>query len=282
MAATASSSMAKQIRAVVLDIEGTTTSISFVADVLFPYIRRNLASYLNSHWGDEDLRHVVKNLASLGADLKTTEAHKDVPLIEDDAKVESVISLVSYLMDRDLKVTPLKALQGQMWVSGYSSGELVGHLYDDVVPSLKRWNGEGEGEDEGEGEGETVPVYIYSSGSIAAQKLLFGHTSHGDILHRLRGHFDTTTGSKVERGSYSTIANDVIEGEGGDKESLCLFVTDAILEAEAAKEAGMNVVISERPGNKALPSDVHTHLDVVTSFEELFGARFQYRFEGDR
>jgi enolase-phosphatase E1 len=178
------------------------------------------------------------------AELSSVDEHCSV------ASVDDVCASVTRLMDADRKVAPLKALQGQIWTSGYESGELIGHLYDDVVPTLVRL---------------ALPTSVFSSGSVPAQKLLFGHTANGSILHMFQQHFDTTTaGSKVEAASYERIALAL-----GVAPSEILFVTDNIAEAIAAHQAGVRAVLSVRPGTAALPADAADKFAIVHSFDEL-------------
>jgi enolase-phosphatase E1 len=242
------------IRAVVLDIEGTTTPISFVADVLFPYIRKELSNYLSTHWGEEQLNQDIENLRAL-AEADAKQGIQDVPLIPRDAPVEEikskVVANVFWQMDQDRKSTALKALQGHMWRFGYADGVLKGEVFDDVVPFLEQLKK------------LHVPTYIYSSGSVEAQKLIFGYSIGGNLLHYFRGHFDTTIGLKVETPSYEAIAKQINEPP-----HQILFVTDNILEAYAAERAGWVVALADRPGNKPLPAD--HKFPVVTSLLQLF------------
>lgn len=225
------------MRHLLVDIEGTTTSISFVHDVLFPYARAHLRAFVTAHFAE--LRE-----SGLLAELSAVDEHCSV------ASVDDVCASVSRLMDADRKVAPLKALQGQIWTSGYASGELIGHVYDDVVPTLLRL---------------ALPTSVFSSGSVPAQKLLFGHTATGSILHLFQHHFDTTTaGSKVEAASYARIAAALAVAPGE-----ILFVTDNIAEAIAAHAAGVRAVLSVRPGTAVLPADAGERFPIVHSFDEL-------------
>lgn len=236
-----------------LDIEGTTTSIAFVYEALFPFARNHLAGYLERNWTKDVVQADVAALRVLAA--RDAEAGLTPPLIapesaDAEAIRTSVVRNVLAQMDSDRKTTPLKSLQGKIWADGYASGELKGHVYDDVLPALQRWNDAGES------------VYIYSSGSVAAQKLLFGASEAGDLLPLLAGHFDTTSGHKREASSYETIAQAIGQPPGD-----ITFVTDVFEEALAAQDAGLNVVISVRPGNQSLP-DGHG-FRTVTSFDEI-------------
>ncbi len=212
-----------------LDIEGTTTSIAFVYDVLFPYARRELGGFIASNFRDEAVQQA----------LAATDGQ---PTAGADAATKRLLEL----MDADVKDTGLKAIQGMVWRAGYRSGEVRGHVYSDVSDALTRWTQRG------------AAVHIYSSGSVAAQKLLFAHSEAGDLTPFLSGHFDTTTGPKKVASSYRAIADAV-----GQRPSAVLFITDNIAEADAAAEAGVNVLLSVRPGNAALPPD-HPHPMVAT------------------
>jgi enolase-phosphatase E1 len=253
------------IGAVVLDIEGTTTSISFVADVMFPYVRRNLQTYLDQHWDEAQLQADVKLLRELSQeDAKNGVA--GVPVIPEEGDkatvLGKVVENVTWQMDQDRKSTALKALQGHMWESGFASGELIGDVYEDVIPFLKRL-------DE-----LMIPTYIYSSGSVHAQKLLFGHTAAGDLLHFFKGHFDTTIGLKVESPSYDNITKAI-----GVAPEHTLFATDNILEAYAAEKAGWHAALADRPGNKALPEG--HHFPVVDSLYKLLDGTDKFAFPKD-
>lgn len=195
--------------AVVVDIEGTVGSIRFVKDVLFPFARSRLRQFVLANRSRPD---VVREL-----DAVRTETGI--------ADVEGQIAQLERWSDADRKITPLKALQGMVWAGGYASGELVAHLYDDAIAALKRWRA------------ARMRVYVYSSGSIAAQKLYFAHTAAGDLTPCLAGYFDTTTGPKQEAESYRRIAS-AIGRPAGD----LLFLSDVAAELEAAAAAGFQAV----------------------------------------
>lgn len=195
--------------AVVVDIEGTVGSIRFVKDVLFPFARSRLRQFVLANRSRPD---VVREL-----DAVRTETGI--------ADVEGQIAQLERWSDADRKITPLKALQGMVWAGGYASGELVAHLYDDAIAALKRWRA------------TRMRVYVYSSGSIAAQKLYFAHTAAGDLTPCLAGYFDTTTGPKQEAESYRRIAS-AIGRPAGD----LLFLSDVAAELEAAAAAGFQAV----------------------------------------
>ena len=202
------------VRAILLDIEGTTTPITFVYQTLFPYARQKLKTYL--------------------------EAHGRLP------EYQTFVDL----MDQDSKSTALKDVQGHIWEEGYATGELVGEVFEEVAPALKRWRARG------------LEVGIFSSGSVLAQKLLFRHSSAGDLTPLLSWHFDTAVGPKTDPESYRRIASSI-----GVPPSGVLFISDVVPELDAARAAGMQTALSIRPGNQAAP-DGHGH-SAVRTFAEL-------------
>lgn len=205
-------------KSILLDIEGTTSSISFVADELFPYARKHLAAFV--------------------------EANPEVaaPILTEVPGDDPVATLIQWI-DEDRKATPLKTLQGLIWAQGYADGELKGHVYPDTPEALRRWTAAG------------LQVNIYSSGSIAAQKLIFGHSIAGDLTPLLTDYFDTTTGPKREADSYTKIADAL-----GLAPSELLFVSDMPAEVDAAREAGLQALLIDRAGGSA---DVHTLAEVL-------------------
>ncbi len=195
------------ILAVLTDIEGTTSSLSFVKDVLFPYSKNKLRSFLESHWDDERIRAVLEELFNkLGRTLS----------------LEETIDLLTKWIDEDRKDTVLKEIQGYIWEEGYQRGELMGHIYQDAYEKLKEWHSRG------------IKLYVFSSGSVKAQKLLFSHTPYGDLTHLFSGYFDTRVGSKKDPHSYETIAKTI--NIDPDK---VLFLSDVEEELDCAKMAGM-------------------------------------------
>jgi enolase-phosphatase E1 len=221
-------------RGILLDIEGTTSSVSFVYDVMFPYVRKHLTFEVFANWMEPEYIEAFHAIArdagfdSLDAWLKTKNLSRDNPL----RAAEVVCQEVTRLMDADAKATGLKRLQGLIWQSGFESGELKAHVYDDVPPALGAWNAVGK------------DVRIYSSGSVQAQNLFFGHTIAGNLLPHFRGHYDTTTGPKKEADSYRKIASDFSLPPGE-----ILFLSDIVAELDAARTAGMKTALCVRPGN---------------------------------
>jgi enolase-phosphatase E1 len=227
-------------RVVLLDIEGTTTPISFVYDVLFPYARRHLRAFLHEHGSEED----VARAAGMLRDERAGEESVDA------AAMSSVAAYAESLMNRDSKSPGLKALQGLIWKQGYEGGDLRGEVFADVPPAMRRWKEQG------------VRVAIYSSGSVLAQKLIFGSTRHGDLTRFIDGWFDTAVGPKREASSYATIA-----GSMRVEPASILFLTDVIAEAAAARVAGCRVMLVVRPGNPSQTSD--EEIPTIETFERL-------------
>ncbi len=222
---------ARGIRAVLLDIEGTTTPIAFVHDVLFGFARDRLRAFLHDHASSPEVDAVRHELAAEHADdVRGGEAPPPWPGAP--AGLEAMAAYALWLMDRDRKSPGLKALQGLIWEEGYHAGLLRGEVFDDVPAALRRWHETG------------VTVAIYSSGSELAQRRLFQSTRHGDLTPFISGFFDTAVGPKVERESYTRIAVALRRRPGE-----ILFVSDVARELEAARAAGLAVVLAVRPGN---------------------------------
>jgi len=228
-------------RAILLDIEGTTTPIAFVKDVLFPFARRNAAAFIAAHGHDPDVR---RDLALLAEECARESPDGEAPGTSSDP-----LPYLFWLMDRDRKSTALKALQGRIWRDGYESGALVSEVYPDVVPALARFRATG------------IDVSIFSSGSVLAQRLLFAHTNAGDLRPFLRAYFDTTTGAKKEAESYTRIASELRLAPGQ-----VLFVSDIAEELDAAEQAGMDVALCVRPGT---PEPTRPRHHVVRSLDEI-------------
>ena len=235
-------------RGILLDIEGTTSSISFVYDVMFPYARKHFAGYLAEHWNTPE---VEATLPLLAGDLGAASVEAMFGDATDEAAQQKiVVSHLIQLMDDDVKATGLKKIQGLVWQAGFHSGEMVAHVYDDVRPALEKWKAAG------------IDMRIYSSGSVHAQHLFFQHSVAGDLLPFFSGHYDTTTGAKADPDSYRAIAV-----EFGLPPEEILFVSDVAVELEGALAAGMQTVLSIRPGNKVV-ENVDQYVSVV-SFGEI-------------
>jgi enolase-phosphatase E1 len=245
------------VRGILLDIEGTTSSIKFVRDVLFPYARKNLRTFLNAHWDHSALPEVRESMAHDAGFDRFEEWYSSkhgFSALTESAKEreckEIIIGEAEKLMDRDAKSTGLKELQGLIWEDGYHSGELKAQVYDDVVPALTAWRTAG------------ADVRIYSSGSVHAQQLFFGHSDKGNLLHLFSGHYDTHIGGKKEANSYRQIA-----AEYGLPAGSIAFFSDVVDELEAARGAGMQAILVVRPGNAAAPSGVN--FPRIQSFGEV-------------
>lgn len=219
-------------RALLLDVEGTTTAISFVSDVLFPFARERMAKALAEVQPGSALAEAVARLRE--------EWEADGALREAAPEFGDGAACALALMDQDRKSTGLKAIQGLLWEEGYRSGALRAHVFDDVPEALRRWRAAG------------ARVYVFSSGSVLAQELLFAHTEGGALTPLLDGHFDTTTGPKREPGAYRRIAEAV-----GLQASEVLFLSDVPAELDAAREAGMATGLLERPGNAPVGATDH-------------------------
>ncbi len=221
------------IKAIVTDIEGTTSSIDFVHQTLFPYARLHLRGFLRACARRPEVAvHVHAVAAEEGRQLT----------LEDAADV------LEHWMAEDRKATPLKALQGMVWAQGYAAGELIGHVYADTPVALRRWHDEG------------VLLYVYSSGSVEAQQLIFGHTEYGDLTPLFSGYYDTRIGAKREAAAYRTILEDI--GLRGDQ---VLFLSDIGEELDAAREAGLATIQLLRDA-KAKP---FPHHPAVSDFSEI-------------
>lgn len=230
---------------ILLDIEGTTSSISFVHDEMFPYVRNHLDRFLADHWGTEPLNESLKLIAE---DINA-ENWPDATL-DPVAQRQQVMDEVHRQMDQDLKATGLKNLQGKIWKSGFESGALQAHLYEDTLPAIQGWKEHGK------------DIRVYSSGSVAAQLLFFGHTVAGNLLPYFSAHYDTQVGGKKEPASYETIARDI-----GIAPERILFVSDVVAELDAARAAGLQTALSVRPGNVPVTSS-HEH-PIIHSFAEI-------------
>lgn len=221
------------IRAIVTDIEGTTSDIRFVHNVLFPYARERLAGFVTAQQHAEPVKTILDNLRR-----------------ETDAPAASTADLITTLfafMDEDRKSTALKALQGIIWRDGYLNGDFTGHLYPDVLPALEKWKAQG------------IDLYVYSSGSVAAQKLLFGYSDEGDITHLFTGYFDTLVGAKREVQSYRNIAEHL-----GHAPGTILFLSDIHQKLDAAEAAGLRTIQLVR-GDR----DPASHHPQVQRFDDI-------------
>jgi enolase-phosphatase E1 len=223
-------------RVVLLDVEGTTTPVAFVYDVLFPYARARVRDWLAARWSsDPGLREVVDGLR---AEVEAEGGRLD----EGDRELEAAVARVLTLMDQDRKSRALKTLQGRIWEEGYAQGTLRGEVYPDVPAALERWTASG------------ARAGIFSSGSVLAQTLLFRYSTAGDLTPFLRWHFDTAVGPKVDPASYGRIAGAV------------LFVSDTEKELDAARAAGLGTRLCVRAPAQLPNRSSHV---AVTTFDDL-------------
>lgn len=249
---------ASGIEVVILDIEGTTTPITFVHDVLFPYARARVRAYLDdTARSDAEVRQIVEDLRlelpASGFQPPADGTNPDSGSRELGAgseKLEAdVVSYIYWLMDRDRKSRPLKALQGRIWEQGYATGALEGEVYPDVRDAFVRWAAAG------------IRIGIFSSGSVLAQQLLFAHSTAGDLSSFLSSYFDTRVGAKTEAESYSRMSTALAVPP-----SSVLFVSDVAGELDAARAAGLHTRLCVRP--PVLPPAASSHA-IVESFDAI-------------
>ncbi|RMH80626.1 MAG: acireductone synthase [Acidobacteria bacterium] len=219
------------IRTILTDIEGTTSSLSYVKEVMFPYSRKRLRGFLQEHWEEERVKSIVERLSErLGRKVD----------------LELATKTFEEWIDKDLKEGLLKELQGHIWEEGFLSGELKGHVYEDAYVKLKEWKEKG------------YRLYVYSSGSVKAQRLFFGHTDYGDITPLFDGLFDTSIGSKRSPESYRRIAETI-----GVPPQEILFLSDLEEELDSAKSICIEVVRVCREDH------CNSRHRVISSFYEL-------------
>ena len=225
---------------ILTDIEGTTSSISFVKDVLFPYARKTLPGFVRAHGGEPEVRYWLDQAAVDAGSM---------------CQDEMIVEMLQGWIDEDRKHPALKALQGLIWADGYASGDYVAHVYADAVAALRAWKTAGH------------PLFVYSSGSVAAQKLLFGHSNAGDLRPLFNGYFDTAVGGKREARSY----RNVLESLHLPADQV-LFLSDVVEELDAARDAGLQTILVDRLEDYPTPrvgDACHGHRR-VESFSDIF------------
>ncbi len=223
------------VRAILTDIEGTTSSISFVKDVLFPYARRALPGFVRERGGEPEVRRWLDAVAT-----------EQGGVCSDD----TIVEVLQGWIDQDRKHTALKALQGMIWDAGYRRADFTAHMYPDAARALQEWHDAG------------YPLHVYSSGSVPAQKLFFGHSDAGDLTGMVSNWFDTETGGKREAASYARIAEAIGQAPGD-----ILFLSDVVEELDAAREAGLQTVLLDRRQDYPQPREgeaTHGHRRVET------------------
>ena len=237
--------------AILLDIEGTTTPLDFVYKALFPYARSHVRQFLSRHSSSREVRADIFGLreehrVDTRRGLNPPRLRHNTPKEE----LESVVEYIEWLMDRDRKSTSLKSLQGRIWEEGYKRGELRSQVFDDVPRALERW------------QKQKKNICIFSSGSVLAQKLLFAHTTAGDLTQHISHYFDTSIGGKTDTQTYQAIAT-ILQGLPPE----ISFLSDVTTELDAAKSAGMQTLLCVRPGNRPQPASKHR---LVYTFDEVF------------
>ncbi len=223
------------IRLIVVDIEGTTTSVSFVFDVLFPYFRENI-SLLKTRLSEPEIAAIVQQVKDIVKSETRTELSDQ----------EAIAQLHQWSVE-DRKIAPLKAAQGILWEEGFKKEDFQGHIYEDVPRNLKKWQQQG------------IQLGVYSSGSAHAQKLLFGYSQFGDLTPYFNWNFDLKIGSKKEAASYQAIAQ-----QTGFAPAEILFLSDVKAELDAAQAADLQTIQLVRPGTS--PTEGHPQ---VNNFDEI-------------
>lgn len=258
--------MIPSIRHILLDIEGTTCPVSYVSEVLFPYAAREVGAYLVRHSRDRDIRELLielqtsweqeedpeasRLLQESGITGKAKQAQPDLDASTDSAEESTrLLPYIHWLIRKDRKLTAWKDLQGRIWHEGYNRGELRATLFPDVAVTLQRWKRMG------------LDLSVYSSGSVAAQQLLYAHSESGDLRSLFSHWFDTRVGPKQEAGSY----RDIVEILDCAPKQV-LFISDSTAELSAADTSGLRVIFSDRPGN---PERNSKGFDSIQSLEQL-------------
>ncbi len=222
------------VKAIVNDIEGTTSSLDFVHKVLFPYSAQALPDYIRQHYQEPEIAAII------------AEAKEQIN--KKKCSIDEVIATFLAWIEADKKITPLKTLQGFIWEDGFTKGDFKGHIYEDAYYNLRKW------------QEQNLKLYVYSSGSEKAQKLLFAHTEYGDLTDIFNGYFDTRIGNKKEASSYETIAAKIKL-----KPQEILFLSDVVVELDAASSAGYKTILLAR---EKMPENTNNHR-VVSNFNEI-------------
>ena len=230
-------------RAVLLDIEGTVTPISFVHEILFPYAREHVKNYVSQHLQQPEVQADMQKLRE--------EQASDIEELRQSTidSIDTIVTYVNRLIDLDRKSPALKSLQGKIWRAGYEDGSLKSPVYSDVVDAFERWRDVG------------IKINIFSSGSVLAQQLLFAHTDAGDLTRYIDQYFDTSVGKKIDPQSYLAIAANL-----SFDPTQVLFVSDVAAELDAAKTAGIQTRLCIRPGNPPQPASQYQS---IASFDGL-------------
>jgi enolase-phosphatase E1 len=240
------------IRHVLLDIEGTTCPVRFVSETLFPYAAERMAGFLQTRGEESTVRELVAQVVQAWRDDPHPTAQALWQVASGHASsASSVLPYLRWLIEEDRKLTPLKDLQGLIWEEGYASGALQGPLYPDVAPALRRWRQAG------------LDLAVYSSGSVRAQQLIYGHSNAGDLRGLFQHWFDTRIGSKQESASYHQIVR-LLGAQAGS----VLFISDSIPELKAATASGLAVRLCDR-GDSPTGAMASEGFPVIQSFDGL-------------
>lgn len=238
-----------KLKAIICDIEGTTTNVSFVKNILFNIASEKCQEFLMENFADAEIKEIIDGLYQ-------QSVADEIPIlkhVDSEKFIEDVTKYVKELIKSDRKIKALKLLQGKIWSNAYESGLIKGHVFDDVKENFMKWIEKG------------LKIYIYSSGSVEAQKLIFGYSTHGDLNVFLSGYFDTNVGHKQEAPSYQNIL-DAIELKGEN----VLFLSDIPNEVIAADAVGINCIILDRPNNPIeLSEEIRKKFKVIKTFNEI-------------
>lgn len=243
---------------IVLDIEGTTTSLRFIKDTIFPYIKRNLARYLRERWhSDEVIATLARLIRQEERDIKDgLQPPKIWKLTETNdlnRVIDSIVGNVVWQMDSKRHNTALKQIQILVWVYGYENNELRGHVYEDVGSAFRKWRSMG------------IRLFVYSTGMAVAQQLLFANSTQGNLLNLIENYFDLLVGSKTQPSSFRKIANSYLMVQP----SQILFLTDSPEEGRAARDSGYQVILVQRPDNRKIVISTPQDYTVVNSLHQI-------------
>jgi len=241
----------RRISTILLAVECTTTPISFVYEVLFPYALAHAEQFLKRHLSAPDVRADLEGLRKENlADARQGLDPPAFPLNTSEEEIKFAVAYMEFLTRLDRKSPPFKSLQGRIWREGYRSGQLRAGVFDDVPRALQRWHN------------QNKTIAIFSGGSVLAQKLLFVHTIAGNLSQHISGYFDTITGTKTDAESYKKIVA-ALQTEPSET----VFLSDVTAELDAARSAGLQTLLSVRPGNRPQPATGHS---MIGSFDEIF------------
>lgn len=233
------------MKAILLDIEGTTTPIDFVHQTLFPFAKAKITDYVC-----DNISQLTNEIRQLKTEYKTDFTNQIYGRNFDEKSAESVAEYLKFLIEVDRKSTPLKSIQGKIWQEGYESGELKSVMFEDIPRAFERWYKKGK------------TIAIYSSGSVLAQKLIFQYSNYGDLSKYISAYFDTEIGHKREKQSYEKIAEKL-----QNRKHEILFISDVLEEIEAAHATGIDTILADREGNAPI-SKKHS-FQVIQSFDAV-------------